>query len=186
MVEHALEERGVVSSILTFGTKNNMINFFTTRFQTITDYFSTQSLSFEKFTNLFSWDFWTESFIGPTSEYTVLVLLFVALVIVGLFVWKKALKKRQLEAPVYDWEINQIINIIIFVIIMTFSYIFFRSQELPYLSSRSIVLISFVVTGLWAVWIIARINKKIRNERVAYLEKERFSRYIPKKKKARN
>ena len=184
MVEHAPEERGVVSSILTFGTK--MIDFFSTRFQTIADYFSAQTFSFKNFSDLFNWDFWTESFIGPTSEYTAVVLLFILVTIIGLIFWRKLMKKRHLEAPLYEWEMNQVINIIIFIVIITFSYLFFRSQLLPYLSSRLVVLISLIVMTLWTIWIFIRLKKKVANERVAYLEKERFSRYIPKKKKARN
>ena len=113
------------------------------------------------------------------------ILLFVLLVIIGLIIWKTLLKKRQLEAPIYEWEMNQVVNVIVFIIIVSLSYLFFRSQELPYLSSRSVVLVSLLVTGVWTLWISIRLKKKINNERVAYLEKERFSRYIPKKKKAR-
>ena len=163
-----------------------MINFFTTRFQTITDYFSTQTFSFKKFPDLFNWNFWTEAYIGPSSEYTMMVLLFTFLIIAGLIFWRILIKKRQLEAPVYEWEMNQIINIIIFIIIIDFSYIFFRTQQLPHLSSRLVVLTSLIVTALWTIWISIRLKKKAKNERVTYLEKERFSRYIPKKKKARN
>ena len=162
-----------------------MLDFFSARFQTIKNYFSVQTFSLDGFEKIFSWDFWTEASIGKSSSYTVLVLLIVSIIILGLMLWRLSLKKKQLETPIYDWELNQTINIIIFAVVVSVSYLFFRSQGLAYLSSRLVVLLSFIFTELWITWIIVRLRTKTEAARVAYLEKERFSRYIPKKKKER-
>jgi len=159
-----------------------MSEFFTSRFQTISSYFSTQSFGFGDFGNFFSWDFWTERNLFPSSTYTLLVLIAVNLLIISLFVWRKNLKKKQRDIPVYDWPLNQLVNLIIFIIIMTLSYWFFRSQQLAYLSSRLVVLATLVVVIAWIAWIIYYIYRTARSKREAYLEKERFFRYLPKSK----
>ncbi len=163
-----------------------MKDFFTSRFQTISNYLATQSFSLRDFGNVFSWDFWTESSIEPISDYTAALLILVIMLIVGLVIWRKILKKRQAETPIYDWPINQLANIVAFLVIMTPSYWFFRSQQLAYLSSRLVVLITLIVTIGWLGWVVFHMVRQLPAKRVAYLEKERFFRYLPKSKKARN
>ena len=163
-----------------------MKEFFTSRFQTISDYFSTQSFSLQKIGSIFSWDFWTETNINPGSTYTAPLLIITALIIVGLVIWRRILKKRHGETPVYQWPINQLANIIALLAIMAPSYWFFRSQELSYLSSRLVVLITLLVTIGWLGWVVFHLVRQLPAKRVAYLEKERFFRYLPKSKKVRN
>lgn len=163
-----------------------MKDFFTSRFQTISDYLATQSFSLRNFGNVFSWDFWTESGIDPTSQYTAVLLILVIFLVFGLIIWRKIFKKRQAETPVYDWPINQLANIIALVVIMAPSYWFFRSQQLAYLSSRLVILITTLITLGWLGWVVFYLVRTVPTKRVTYLEKERFFRYLPKSKKGKN
>ncbi|MEX1051924.1 MAG: hypothetical protein WEC83_00875 [Patescibacteria group bacterium] len=163
-----------------------MSDFFTSRFQTISDYFGSQSFSLGNFGNLFSWDFWTEANIDPSSQYTAATLLLTIAIIAGLIIWRRILKKRHATTPVYDWPINQLTNMIALLVIITPSYWFFRSQQLAYLSSRLVVLTTLLITMGWLGWVIFRLIRTVPGNRAAYLEKERFFRYLPKSKKMKN
>ncbi len=139
-----------------------------------------------KFGNLFSWEFWTEANIDPESEYTAIVLMFAITLIAGLILWRRILKKRNTDIPVYDWPVNQLSSIITLLIIMVPSYWFFRAQQLSYLSSRLVVLITFLVVLGWIGWVVFYLVRQAPAKREAYLEKERFFRYLPKSKKGKN
>ncbi|MEX2012179.1 MAG: hypothetical protein WD544_00560 [Patescibacteria group bacterium] len=160
-----------------------MKDFFTSRFQTITDYFSAQSFAIKNVGQYFSGDFWTESGLPAHSQYTALSLIIIAAVITGLIIWRRILKKRHAVTPVHSWSLNQLTNVIIFVVMVTLSYWFFRSQSLAYLSSRTVILLGIITVLLWIAWVIFRIIRTESSNRVAYLEKERFFRYLPKSKK---
>lgn len=184
MVEHAPEERGVGCSIHPFGT--NMVEFFTDRFETIRIFLSNQSFDITEITEIFSWYFWTDPYIAPRNSYALLMIFISVATIAGLIIWRRILLKKHSQIPVYDFPINQLINIIVFLVIIIPTYWFFRSQQLQYLSSKIVILSVIVTTVLWLAWIIAHIRITIPKKKVAYLEKERFFRYLPKRKKARN
>lgn len=213
MVEHAPEERGVVSSILTFGTMRSIVvevrtersedswpeaqsqilwpsaqyitmkEFFTNRFQTIKDYFVTQQFPTTVWKNVFSWEYWTESGLPSSSAYSAFSATVLVIGIIFLFFWRFRLTRAQKTTPVFDFEIQQIANVVTFVIIMSLSYAFFRSQQIAFASSRLVVLISLLVTVGWIVVILVHIRRVTPKMRASYLEKERFFRYLPKKRK---
>jgi hypothetical protein len=45
-----------------------------------------------------------------------------------------------------------------------------------------VILISLIVTVGWVAWIVVHLRKTASAKREAYLEKERFFRYLPKSK----
>jgi uncharacterized protein YacL len=158
------------------------MGFFTDRLTTITNYLSTQTYpNLEQWKYIFSWSFWTESYLGPISEYGLVSLISVLAILVILFIWLRRLKRKQRTAPVYDFPVNQITNIIILIIVMSLVYWFFRYQHVAYVSSRLVVLFTFIVTVFWLTLIIVNLRRVIPAKRKAYLEKERFFRYLPKK-----
>lgn len=159
-----------------------MINFFSDRFTTLSNYFSTQQLpGVEVFKNYFSWSFWTEGYLFPISEYAMVSLAAVVLFLIILILWRRRLKKLQRTAPVYDLPVTQLTNIIILIIIMSPLYAFFRAQQVSYVSSRLVVLTTLLIIFAWLVWITIYLKRIVPVKRKVYLEKERFFRYLPKK-----
>ena len=160
-----------------------MTEFFTARFETIKDFFVTQKLPVNFWRSLFSWDYWTDSALQAKSPYFTSAIGLVVITIVVLLVWRARLKKRQVQTPIYDRPLQQLLNIIFFVSIMAASYWFFRSQEINYLSRRLVILATLLITLIWIGWVWFDLKKRLPGERRRYLEKERFFRYLPKKRK---
>jgi glucan phosphoethanolaminetransferase (alkaline phosphatase superfamily) len=158
-----------------------MSTFFTNRLATIEQWFSGQKLPGADTPRLFSWSFWIESNISPTSEYLAAALGLVVATIILLVAWRFALIRAHRRVPVYSSPIALLTNLIVFIIIITAAYTFFRSQELAYVSSRFIVLSTIVLSGAWLGWIAWQIKRTVPSARASYLEKERFFRYLPKK-----
>lgn len=160
-----------------------MNDFLTARLETIQDFFATQKLPTEFWRSLFSWDYWTDWPLPANSPYTASIIGLVVIVIFLLIIWRHRLQKLQLLAPVYDRPIQQLPSIIIFLVIMSISYLFFRSQEITYLSSRLVILATILVTLFWLGYLLFDLKCRAPNEARRYLEKERFFRYLPKKRK---
>ena len=132
--------------------------------------------------NLFSWSYWTEAYPDPSSPEYVPTIVFLAVVVAGLMIWRSRLKKAEAIAPVGQRAINQLANVIAFIIIVAASYLFFRTQTINYLSSRLVILTAIVIVVLWLGWIIVYQQRVVPAKRRQYLERERFFRYIPKSK----
>lgn len=160
-----------------------MKEFFTNRFQTIQDFFSTQQFPTNDWKNIVSWDYWTESGLPGSSAYTAFSLTAVALTVILLFIWRHFLKRAHKATPVYEFEIQQLASLITFVVIMTLSYWFFRSQQIAFASSRLVLLISILLVVGWLAVIVFHLKRNTPKMRTTYLEKERFFRYLPKKRK---
>lgn len=159
-----------------------MTSFFTERFTTIANYFATQKIpTGAEWQSFFSWSFWTEGYLGPISQYGAVSLAAVIIFLAVIFTWRAILKKRQRVTPVYDLPESQLTNIIILVIIMTPLYAFFRNTEMAYLSSRMVVFFTFLLILFWLVWVVIYLKRIAPSKRKAYLEKERFFRYLPKR-----
>lgn len=159
-----------------------MSNFFSTRFTTINDYLSTQHFAWKDLINLFHWSYWNEANILPTTPYFLVSWLFVIAAVVGLVIWRRRIKAANTVAPIYDGPINQLANIIAFIIIVALSYGFFRSQAISYLSSRLVVLASLLITLIWLGVVAFYMFRVAPAKSREYLERERFFRYIPKGK----
>lgn len=159
-----------------------MKSFFSSRFATIDQYFSTQHFIIGELKNVFSWSYWTEAGLPSQTPYSLASLLFVAVLIVGLVLWRRRIKAAQTNVPIFETPINQLANIISFIVIMTFSYGFFRAQAIAYLSSRLVVLASLIVIIVWLGWVVFYMLRVAPAKSRDYLERERFFRYIPKKK----
>ena len=158
------------------------MNFFSSRFETIRSYFQTQHFVWADLRNVFSWDYWSESPLLPETPYFFVSWAAIIVVIIALIFWRRRLKAAQTVAPIYDGSINQLANIISFIIIMAVSYSFFRAQAIAYLSSRLVVLASVAIVFGWLGWVIFYLTRRAPAKRRAYLERERYFRYIPKKK----
>jgi len=159
-----------------------MKEFFTSRLATISNFLATQRFTPSDLKNLFSWNYWTEANIPSTSPDYLPTVLVLIIFCAGMLFWRRQLKIRQQIAPVYDSSINQLANIVVFLVIVAISYLFFRSQAINYLSSRLVILTTLAVAIVWLGYVIYyqwRITPVMHRE---YLERERFFRYIPKKK----
>lgn len=159
-----------------------MKDFFTSRFTTIGSYLDTQRFAGADLKKLFSWSYWSETGLSPQTPYGLATLILVIVLVVGLIIWRRRLKNAQASVPIYDPVINQLANIITFVIIMAISYAFFRTQVIAYLSSRWVILVSLIIVLAWLGWVAYQLGRIIPSKRRDYLERERFFRYIPIKK----
>lgn len=160
------------------------MNFFSTRFETIANFFSYQEFPTTWWAGVFSWTYWTDNFLPASSPYTLFFLVVTAATIAGLLTWQKKLKKLRAEMPVnaYELPINHIPSIITLIVVMAISYLFFRSQQIAYFSSRLTILITVAIVIIWTGYLINHLRRRALSERQQYLEKERFFRYLPKKK----
>ncbi len=158
------------------------MNFFSSRFQTIADFFSYQQFPTDWWAGIFSWTYWTDSGLLPSSPYLLFFLIVTGLVIAALIVWQKKLKRLQAEVPIYDMVINQIPSVITLIVVMANSYLFFRAQEIAFFSSRLTILITAIIVLGWIGYLAAYLRRTVPGKRQRYLEKERFFRYLPKKK----
>ncbi len=159
-----------------------MMGFFTGRLETINNFFQTQRFVWADLKNSFSWDYWTEANLPPQTPYFFASLLFIILLIATLVFSRRRLQVAQAVAPVYGGPINQLANVIAFIIVMAVSYEFFRAQAITYLSSRLVVLASLTIIVVWVGWIIFYLLCITPTRSREYLERERFFRYIPKGK----
>ncbi|MCR4277558.1 MAG: hypothetical protein NUV80_05895 [Candidatus Berkelbacteria bacterium] len=159
-----------------------MKDFFTSRFATIGNYLDTQHFAWADLKNLFSWSYWNETGLLPQTPYSLATLICVVVLVALLVFWRKRIKVAQTKVPIYESSINQLANIIAFVLIMSVSYLFFRSQQIAYLSSRLVVLASLVIILVWTGWVAFYVFRTAPAKSREYLERERFFRYIPKKK----
>jgi hypothetical protein len=160
-----------------------MKEFFTSRFQTIEDFFSTQKFPTSDWKNIISWDYWTESGLPSSSAYTAVSLAGVVLCIALILFWRAHLKRAHKTAPVYEFEIQQLSSIVTFVVIMSLSYWFFRAQQVAFASSRLVLLATGLTVVVWLAVVIVHLKRNTPKMRTSYLEKERFFRYLPKKRK---
>lgn len=160
-----------------------MKSFFLERWTTIVGFWGSQALPVFDWRLIFSWDFWTETNLSGQSPYYLAGAVIVAAAIGLLLLWRAILVRRHRQTPVYDWPINHLTNLIVFIVLGLVSYWFFRSQEISYLSSRLVVLSIIAISICWLALIAWRVVRTIPREAERYLERERFIRYIPKRKK---
>lgn len=161
-----------------------MKQFFLTRIETIRDLVSSQSLpTLDDLRRLFGWGFWSEPRIAPQSAFILPAIGLLILVVIVLWSWRLRLKRADKNLPVYAWPINQLANLIVFILVVSFSYWFFRYQGIAYLSSRLVILGALIFFLLWLGLIVGYFFRVIPTKRQLYLEKERFFRYLPKSKK---
>ncbi|HUD20519.1 MAG TPA: hypothetical protein VMQ44_00405 [Candidatus Saccharimonadales bacterium] len=159
-----------------------MKDFFSSRFSTITGYLSTQKVPAADVLNIFSWKYWTESNIPPTTIYSLATIIVTLIFLIILGFWRARLKKAQAHAPVYGFVTDQIASIMFFIVVVLVAYAFFRYQQISYLSSRLVILASIFVIVIWLGVIFYYLRFVIPPKRASYLEKERFFRYLPKSK----
>lgn len=64
-----------------------------------------------------------------------------------------------------------------------FIWLFFSYEGAPFLGSRFWFLLILLLAIVWAAFILLDVKKNLSREIAAQAEKERFERYLPKKKK---
>ncbi len=146
------------------------------------NFLSSQQFPTDWWLGIFSWTYWTDSNLTPQSPYLLFFLIVVILAVAGLVFWQRKLQLLQKQVPVYEHVISQIPSIISLIIVMTLLYWFFRSQQIAIFSSRLVILITFLVALGWVIYLIVYLRRTVPARRAYYLEKERFFRYLPKKK----
>ncbi len=156
-----------------------MLDQFTSRWQTITTFFETQSFPTNDWARLGSWSYWTGGPLDSQTPYYAFGLAVFLISLIALEVWRRRLKKAHQATPVYTVPLVQISNVFYFLLLMVPSYWFFRIQSISYLSSRLVLGAAFIIALAWVIWIIIVVKRRLPQEQVSYLEKERFFRYLP-------
>ncbi len=159
------------------------MGFLTDRFNTITNSFQGQLLPNGVFwRSLFSWDFWMGNSIVDFSAYSLFIIIIFVIFIVGMLVWRWRLIRLNKINNFYDSPIYQVTFLTIFFFVTVLIYAFCSLQALPTISSPFVLMGILLVTIIWLMAIIVYTLRVIPQKRRAQLEKERFLRYIPKKK----
>jgi hypothetical protein len=116
----------------------------------------------------------------PKSDglYQYSIIIFGLLGLVTLLLWFFSRNKQKLTREFF----KKIITLFITTAILGIICIFLRSQEIPYLGSRLVLLILIFMFIIWGGFIlyfrIMVMPKKIKNIK----EKEEFEKYLPKSK----
>lgn len=159
------------------------MEFFTGRIETVRTFLETQLFPTEALLNLFRWEYWTESGLASSSPFTLSTILAIALLLLGLIIARVKFQRQQQTTPIYTFEIQQLASIISFILLITPSYWFFRAQQIDYLSSRLVILLSLLIVLIWIVVVVIHWRRVTPKMRTSYLEQQRFFRYLPKKRK---
>lgn len=146
----------------------------------LSNFFEGQNFPTADWANLLKWSYWTESFIGPTSPYTLFAigLVFAYALLVILLGIK--LNRLNSKTPIYGWIRSHLYNSLLFVVVSSTFYWFFRSLEIAYLSSRISMLVIILTLVAWLLYVLIVARRRLSRERSRYLERERFFRYLPK------
>lgn len=156
-----------------------MKEFFTTRFATISDFLATQQFPLAAWKNVFTADFWANEPLTGSSPYYAFGLGLTVIFLFTIEAWRRRLKKLHVETPIYATAQNHLSNIFFFVIITIPACWFFRAQQLAYLSSRILLGSIVLITLLWLSWVVFHLMRQLPAKRAAYLEQQRFFRYLP-------
>jgi len=160
------------------------MGFFTDRWITIVEFAKTQQLPKPRdLTSIFELGYWAEQPLSSSSPYYLVTGAIIFLGVAGLYYWRSRLQKAQQQIPVYEFALNQLSNILVFVVVISLSYWFFRSQEIDYLSSRLVIFFSLLIAIIWVAVVVFHLWRHLPSKKDRYLEQQRFFRYIPKKKK---
>ena len=158
--------------------------FFSDFFNNVHVFFQTQSFpTRDEWLNLFSWSYWSNPQPPSDSNLYIFVGVLVALVVAGLITWTVILRRRNKKTSIYEGLISHLVNLITLIVLIYFAYLFFRLQEIAYLSSQLVILGTIIVVFLWSLLILKILIWEIPQKKRTYLEKERFLRYLPNSRK---
>lgn len=150
--------------------------------ENIKTWFGTQHLpNKEQLQDMTTWKFWRPTGLPAESQSYALIIGLAALAVVLLIIWAVALSRRDKTIPIYKPIINEVINLIVFIVFTGGAALFFRTQQIQYLSGRLMTLVIFLFSLGWLIrlaWLMRRVYPEKAKE---HLEKERFLRYLPKK-----
>lgn len=110
-----------------------------------------------------------------------LAVFFLLLIIVGILVFF-ILGKKYHQFPPFKPPKIHIINCSLFVGITGLLLLFFRWQNIPYLSMRFLLLVLLVAFLIWLVYIIIYIRTKLIYDLKKFQVEQRYQSYIIRKK----
>lgn len=107
------------------------------------------------------------------------VIIFGAAVIASILIWiflktSKAPYKEKIKSAISNWLLWLGISGLILV--------FFRWQEIPYLSARILFEILFLVFLIWLGFILKYLIFNYKKDKDNFAERMRFEKYLPKKR----
>lgn len=159
------------------------MTFFSARLNTIKDFLATQHWpTAAQLKNLVSWSYYTQT---PVAESSLLLLttIIIVLAAAAIFGWWWRVRQLQKVTPIYGTLLDQLPTLLIFIVVASLFYGFCWSQSVQYLSSYWVLLVTFLITFGWAAYLAIYSFRVLPAKKRQQLEKERFFRYLPKKKK---
>lgn len=123
----------------------------------------------------------------PTyNEQFILILTLISalMLAVGIIVWF-VMKRISKKIPPYQEIRNRISGLLITTGSIGLLLAFFSWQSIPYLSSRVLLLILFIIFAIWLLFILIYIQRNFSRELKKYEQAERYKKYLPRPKKRR-
>jgi len=111
----------------------------------------------------------------------ILSLVSVLMIITGIIVWF-GLKNKSEKIPPYGELRNKIMSLLATTGIIGLLLGLFSWQEIPYLSSRLLVLILAFIFVIWFIFILIYIKRDLSRELKEFQQVQRFKKYLPRKK----
>jgi hypothetical protein len=159
------------------------MNFLSARFATIKDFLATQHWpTGAQLKNLGDWNYYTQNPVPAESPFLLLAAVIILLTVAGLLIWWWQARQKEKTTPVYGLLLDQLPTLVIFVVAGSIFYAFCWAQSVQYLSSRLFLLAAGLVTLGWVIYLAVYARRVLPGQLQKHLERERFFRYLPKKK----
>lgn len=127
---------------------------------------------------LFNADYILDTTPKSSGLYQYIVIVFGLLLLMALFLWFFFRKSQKLTKEF----VKKIITLFITTAILGLIFIFFRIQEISYLSSRLMLLVLIIMFVVWSGFILYFRLVTMPGKIKIIKEQENFNRYLPKKK----
>lgn len=129
-----------------------------------------------------TWDYWTNPAIINPPRYQLFFILCYIIVIYGLFLWQFILKRNPEKSEINQPIISNIWGIVLFITVLEIVYNFSYAEGIVYFSSRLMILAMAIIVICWIGALIYVLLRVLPKKYQSKLEKERFVKYLPKKK----
>lgn len=135
------------------------------------------------FKDLAKIDYYFESNPPFDQSEAIFYLIFFTIILIAALVVKKLFSKKCQTISCYDFFAKSYFSAIITCTIFAFVLLFFRWQEIPYLSNRTLVLVDLLIVLFIISLTLIYYFKKLPQKITTIQEEENYQKYFPKPKK---
>ncbi len=160
------------------------MNALSSRLTTVKDFLATQHRpTLAQLKNLVSWNYYTQNPVPSESPLILLTAIIIIVIVAVIIGWWLRVRQLQKTAPIYNTLLDQLPTLLIFIVAVSIFYAFCWAQSVQYLSSRLVLLSAGLITLGWIFYLVIYCFRVLPVKKRDHLEKERFFRYLPKKKR---